>query len=132
MAKNFEDLECWKQAMTLDKSIFNLVNNTRISFDTSLKSQMLRSVGSVADNIAEGFERNGTKEFVQFLYIAKGSCGELRSQLHRAFSRNYISEQEFNDGISRCRSNSIKIMHFIVALKSSGLAGDKYRAVPKS
>ena len=68
MAKKFEDLECWQLSIALDKDVFELVENSNIKRYFSLKDQMLGSSGSVADNIAEGFERGGNKEFIQFLF----------------------------------------------------------------
>jgi len=76
----FEDLEIWKEARELCKNIRIITENTKLEKDFSLKDQTLRSSGSIMDNKAEGFERDGKKEFIQFLSIAKGSCGETRSQ----------------------------------------------------
>src|SRR5690349_8295306 len=97
MAKRFEDLECWQMAVTLDAKVFKFIEAPAINKLFSLRDQMSGSAGSVADNIAEGFERGGNKEFIQFLYISKGSAGELRSQFYRCLHRGLISQETFND-----------------------------------
>src|SRR5579872_6629495 len=92
----FEDLIAWQKARALDKEVFSVVNSSGIAKDFGLKDQILRSSGSVMDNIAEGFERSGKREFIQFLAIAKASCGELRSQFYRAVDRKYITTDDFD------------------------------------
>lgn len=86
--RRFEELECWKKARVL-------CTETSLKTEFALKDQLLRSSGSVMDNIAEGFERGGNKEFIQFLFIAKASCAEVKSQLYRSKDRKYISEDDF-------------------------------------
>jgi four helix bundle protein len=91
----FEDLEIWQEARRLTKEIHIISIETELKNDYRFKDQIKASSGSVMDNIAEGFERDGNIEFRQFLSIAKGSAGETRSQLYRVFDFEYISEQKF-------------------------------------
>ena len=93
----FEDKEVWKRARSLAGKIYRLSQEGSFSRDFKLRDQINRASMSIMDNIAEGFERDGSKEFVQFLSIAKGSSGEVRSQLYSALDRNHINEQTFNE-----------------------------------
>src|SRR5437870_6461434 len=86
--KHFEDLEVWKEARRLTRQVYRLTKDSRFSKDFGLSNQMQRAAVSIMSNIAEGFERGGNQEFIQFLYVAKGSCGEVRSQLYVALIRN--------------------------------------------
>ena len=97
MAKieKFEDLQVWQLAREICHDLWTLFETTSLGKDYELKNQMSRSAGSIMDNIAEGFERNGTREFIQFLSISKGSCGELKSQLYRTLDRKHITQEQF-------------------------------------
>lgn len=123
--KNFEDIGAWQEARNLSQEIHQLTLRKNFSREYSLKDQSLRSSGSVMDNIAEGFERGGKKEFIQFLFIAKGSAGELRSQLYRILDRKYITGEEFESLTSRTRKMSEKIMGLIKYLKTTEYNGYK-------
>ena len=92
--KRFEDLEIWQEARTLSKEIINIAKHTELKTDYRFKEQIKSASGSVMDNIAEGFERNGNMEFRQFLSIAKGSAGETRSQIYRLYDNEYINKEK--------------------------------------
>lgn len=96
MAKiqKFEDLEIWRLARLICQQIEFLIQNTNLKTNYSLRDQIDRSSGSIMDNIAEGFERNGNREFINFLSIAKGSAGEVKSQSYRAFDKKLINEEQ--------------------------------------
>ena len=123
--KRFEDLEIWQQAKELCKKIRGTAETTSLGKDFSLKDQIFRSSGSIMDNIAEGFERDGKKEFINFLYISKGSLGETRSQVHRSFDAKHFNEEIYNDLLIDCLNLSGKISHFISYLSNSEFDGLK-------
>jgi four helix bundle protein len=125
MAKQFEDLEIWQKSRELCKNIYKNTNYELFNKDFKFRDQIRASSGSIMDNIAEGFERNGNKEFIQFLYIAKGSCGETRSQLYRALDNNYIGEGEFHFLRDETLVISKSILAFIQYLKKSEITGHK-------
>lgn len=114
-------------ARGLCKEIYLLSNKPPLKTDFKLKNQILGSSGSVMDNIAEGFERNGNKEFIQFLSIAKGSAGETRSQLYRALDQAYISQVEFDNSYETLMRLSAKLGSFMNYLKNSEIKGSKYK-----
>ena len=93
--EKFEDIESWKRAREVTKKIYHLSSAGEFSRDFGLKDQIRRSSVSVMSNIAEGFERDGNREFLNFLSIAKGSCGEARSQLYVALDQDFISPADF-------------------------------------
>jgi four helix bundle protein len=125
--KRFEDLEIWQQAREISKDVYEITKKETIKYDFSLIDQLRRSSGSIMDNIAEGFERDGNKEFIQFLSIAKGSSGETRSQLYRAIDQHYIDDSEFQTLYNKLINVSIKIKNMMSYLKKSGLSGDKFK-----
>jgi len=124
--KRFEDLEIWILARELCQEIYLLREKIMAGNDFKLYSQINGSSGSIMDNIAEGFERNGNKEFCQFLSIAKASCGETRSQLYRVLDRNYMSKEEFEILEIKLTTLSKQISGFINYLKNSNLKGSKF------
>ena len=123
--KKFEDLEIWQLAREQAKDIFNLTCAADLVKDFELKDQIRRSSGSVIDNIAEGFERFSTKEFAQSLIIAKGSNGEVRSQLYRAYDRRYIDEKTLNQKLRRSILLGNKVSAFINYLQRTPYKGKR-------
>jgi four helix bundle protein len=127
--RKFEDLDVWKNARELCRKIREVINTTDLVKEYSMKNQILGSSGSVMDNIAEGFERDGNKEFIQFLYISKGSLGETRSQIHRCFDSGYLSEFRYNDLINDCQNLSGQISNLITYLQKSDIQGLKKKPI---
>lgn len=117
---NFRQLKVYKEAKQLAVDIYKLTNNyEKLKKDYGLKDQIQRSAVSIPSNIAEGNERATDKEFIRFLYIAKGSLGELITQLDIAKEIGYISENEFKDKITKCD-------------KIGGMLGALIRTITKS
>lgn len=123
----FEDLEIWQLSRILCNDVFKIIEETPLKNNFRLWNQIDGASGSIMDNIAEGFERNGNKEFIQFLSIAKASCGEVRSQLYRVKDRNFIDEETFDTLMNQTLVLSKKISAFINYLKNSKMKGSKYQ-----
>lgn len=128
MAKieKFEDLEIWNLSREICRDIEILFETTSLGKRFSLKDQMDRSSGSIMDNIAEGFERNGNREFINFLSFSKGSCGELKSQLYRALDKNIITNEEFEATAVKIELVKNKIGAFMKYLNTSEIKGLKF------
>jgi four helix bundle protein len=127
--KQFEDLEVWKDARRLTQAIYRLTKAEKFSKDFALRDQIQRATVSIMSNIAEGFERGGNQEFCQFLYVAKGSCGEVRSQLYIALDQNYVSYNDLDQLTDSYRRLSSMISNFIAYLKNSGMKGEKFKTL---
>ncbi len=125
--RQFEDLEIWQLARELCKEIHIIIKTTQLSDDFKLQNQIKGSSGSIMDNIAEGFERDGKNEFRQFLSIAKGSCGETRSQLYRVYDNEYINKEKFEKIKDKTIVLSKKLSSFINYLNKSEYSGTKYK-----
>ena len=125
--KRFEDINAWQKARILNNKIGDVIDKGQFKKNFRLIGQIEGSAGSIMDNIAEGFERSGNKEFIQFLYVAKGSCGELRSQLYRALDRKYINQQEFDELYKMVVEIIVMIQKLIDYLEQSELKGNKYK-----
>ena len=93
--EKFEDIEARELARELTRLVYEVSSNGNFAKDFALRDQIRRAAISILSNIAEGFERSGNKEFLNFLAIAKGSCGEVRAQLYAAFDQRYIEKARF-------------------------------------
>lgn len=129
MAKiqRFEDLEAWKMARVVTREIHRISKNELFCRDYGLRDQICRASVSIMSNIAEGFERDGDKEFINFLSVAKRSAGEVRSQLYVALDQGYISQNEFNLVFDKVSENSRILSGLINYLKQSNLKGRKFK-----
>jgi len=124
--KRFEDLICWQVGFKLVLEIYRITNKP-VFKDFSLKDQIRRAAISVISNIAEGFERGSKEAFIAFLYIAKGSCGEVRCQLYAAQKLGFVSEQDFEKAFILTKRTSALIYQLIESLKSSKFKGLRYK-----
>jgi four helix bundle protein len=120
--KCFEDLNVYVQARELSHRVHALTRTGPISRDYGLRDQMRRSAISVLSNIAEGFERQSNAEFARFLYVARGSCGELRAQAMVAADEKYWDEATFEEISGRCRRLSAGLSNLISYLERSTVA----------
>ena len=126
-ATSFEDLKIFQMARDLAKEVYAITKEGEFYKDSRFVQQIHASAGSVMDNIAEGFERDGNKEFINFLYIAKGSCGEVRSQIIRASDVGFIESETATKLYNDCLSLSKAISKFIKSLRESSLTGIKFQ-----
>jgi four helix bundle protein len=126
--KSFEEIDAWKLARNLSLKGYNLSAAQPFLNDYALRDQVRRAAISISSNIAEGFEREGNKEFVQFLSIAKASTAEVRSQLYLALDLGYISNEEFEQLKLEALSVGKTLSGLIKYLKTSELKGSKYSA----
>jgi four helix bundle protein len=125
-AKRFEDLTVFQEARKLLQSVYAATREAPFSKDYALVNQVRRAAVSIMANIAEGFERNGNAEFIQFLYIAKGSCGEVRAELMAALDQKYIDAQSYDKLDDKARHVGSMLSNLISYLKKSGQKGAKY------
>jgi four helix bundle protein len=123
--KRFEDMDVWKKSRMLVNLTYNMTNKSGFTRDWLLINHLRKTAISILSNISEGFERDGNKEFVNFLSIAKGSCGELRCQLYIAFDQNYIEENQFKELSNLATEISKSLKGLINYLQASDFKGIK-------
>lgn len=125
--QRFEDIEAWRQARVLCAEIYRVSGRGAFANDFALRDQIRRSSASIMSNIAEGFERSGTVEFMQFLAIAKGSAGEVRSQLYIALDQGYVEQENCVRLVGLAFDTAKMIAGLMKYLRKSGVKGTKYK-----
>lgn len=124
--RRFEDLIIWQESRKFTREIYVHFKELSNFADRALSIQIIRSSASVMDNIAEGFERGGNKEFLQYLWIAKASAGESRSQIYRAFDLGLVNEEIYTNFKKKAELISVGIYRLIQEIKKSEFKGQKY------
>jgi four helix bundle protein len=127
----FEDIEAWQLGRELKRLVYRFSKAGDFAKDFALKDQIRRAAISVTANIAEGFEREGNREFVQFLSTSKGSCGELKDHLYTALDESYITQQRFNDLYLRAADVGRKLGAFMSYLQRTEIRGRKFAKAPE-
>jgi four helix bundle protein len=125
--KRFKDIKAWQLSRVFSKEIYIKFTEKPKSYFGVINNQIIRASGSIMDNIAEGFERGGNKEFLQYLWIAKASAGECRSQIYRAYDLSLITESEFEGFKCKTEEISRTIYGLIKSIKDSEFKGQKYK-----
>lgn len=125
--EKFEEIEAWKLARQVTRSIYEISSSGNFAKDYALCNQIRRASISILSNIAEGFERSGNKEFLNFLAIAKGSCGEVRAQLYVALDQRYVDELKFDEVSANLLETSRVIAGFMRYLQQTELRGNKFK-----
>lgn len=125
--QRFEEIEAWQKARDLTKKIYDITNRGNFARDFAFRDQIRRASVSVMANIAEGYERGGRKEFVQFLSVAKGSVGEVRSHLYVALDQAYCTKGVFDELTALAIEISRMISGLMSYLISSKIRGAKNR-----
>jgi four helix bundle protein len=125
--ERFEDIIAWQRARVLTKEIYASTRIGPFAKDYGLKDQIQRASVSTMSNIAEGFERGGDREFIQFLSNSKGSCGEVKSQLYVALDQSYISNAGFGELYAKADEVSRLVGGFMTYLQQSQIGGHKFK-----
>ena len=127
--RKFQDIEAWQKARELTRGLYAISSDSSFSKDFGLRDQIRKAGVSIMANIAEGFERDGTAEFIQFLAVAKGSAAEVVSHVYVALDQGYITKQEFD----RLTTLATEVGRMLAALMSylrrSGTPGLKFKSV---
>jgi len=130
--RRFEDIESWKKARELARSVYEASSGGPWSKDFALRDQIRRAAISVLSNIAEGFERGGDKEFRYFLAVAKGSVGEVKAQLYVALDAEFVDQKRFDELYGLATETGRLLGGFIRYLSRSGLSGPNHRELRES
>lgn len=133
--EKFEDILAWQKGRELTRMLYAATRMGEFAKDFALRDQIRRAVVSITSNIAEGFERGGNKEFIQFLSHSKGSCGEVRSQLYVALDEAYINQTQWQQLHDRCIEISRLLDGFVKYLQQTEIKGRKFQtttAAPKA
>jgi len=128
--EKFEDIVAWQKARVLANELYACTKGGSFSRDFGLRDQIQRAAVSTMSNIAEGYERDGDREFIQFLSESKGSCGEVRSDLYVALDQGYINQRGFDQLYERTSEVSRLLSGFMKYLRESNFRGRKYQARP--
>ena len=112
----FEDISAWQQGRDLVNEVYRFTRLASFSKDFGLRDQIQRAAVSICSNIAEGFERRGNKEFIKFLWIAKGSAAEVASQLYHALDLGYITNKQFEEAYGAAKKIGATIHRLITAI----------------
>ena len=131
MFKKYEEIGAWQKGRELVKAVYALTGKGAFAKDWGLRDQIQRAAVSICSNIAEGFERRGNKEFVKFLWIAKGSAAEVSYQLYHALDLNYITQEEFDSFYGLSKQICAAIHNLIKSLVTSPQGLDHVRMVEK-
>src|SRR5262245_33004339 len=125
-AQSFEDLHVYQRARELTNGVYRVTRSGEFVPDRGLVDQIRRASTSIMSNIAEGFERGTKAEFIQFLFIAKGSSGEVRAQLQDAADQNFIGQNEYNRLYNPAWLTSGMLSNFIAHLQKTEYQGEKF------
>ena len=125
--QTFEQIGAWQKSRELTRETYKITTEGRFGRDYGLRDQIRRASVSIMSNIAEGFERSGSGEFGQFLSTAKGSAGEVRSQLYVALDQEYLSRDAFELLLNRATEISRMISGLMTYLRGSGIKGTKFK-----
>ena len=124
----FEDIEAWQKGRSLKQSLYSYSKRGEFAKDFALRDQIRRAAKSVTANIAEGFERGGNREFLQFLSSSKGSCGEVQDHLYTARDEHYVTQAEFEQLYSQAAEVGRLIGGFMSYLQRTEIRGAKFRS----
>jgi four helix bundle protein len=125
--QKFEDILAWQKARELTREVYAHSKTGAFAKDFGLRDQIQRASVSIMGNVAEGFDRGGDKEFIQFLSVSKGSCGEVKSDLYVALDQQYINPIQFNQLYNSADEVGRLLAGFMAYLKQSDLRGRKFK-----